>query len=62
MCTNTKDKGDKKMTREELIKRIEECKDCLVYDVDTNEVTDHAREKAYICLAAALEYLRDNEE
>ena len=50
------------MTRQELIERIEECKDLLMCEVDTDEVTDHAREKAYICLAAAIEFLRDNEE
>lgn len=51
------------MTRKELIDRIEECKECLaLYDGIEDYVTDHAREKAYICLAAAIEYLKDNEE
>ena len=50
------------MTRQELIERIEECKECLGYNDVDDYVTDHAREKAYICLAAAIEYLRDNEE
>ena len=50
------------MTRQELIKRIEECKDLLLSDVDADEVTDYAREKAYISLDDAIELLRENYE
>lgn len=43
------------MTRYEMFKNE------IALDSD-GELTDHAREKAYICIAQAIEYINENEE
>lgn len=48
------------MTRLEAIEKLEEIKEqiaCL-----DNSVTDYACEKSYICISAAIDYLKENEE
>ena len=49
------------MTRYEMLKTLEEIKEEVARDSD-GELTDHAREKAYICIAQAIEYINENEE
>lgn len=49
------------MTRQKVIKEIEKIKDLLV-EVNDEDVSDYAREKAYIKLDSAIEYLEENEE
>ena len=50
------------MTRKELIERIEECKRLLAEEVETDELTDYAREHAYIALCDAVDHLEENAE
>lgn len=50
------------MTRAELIKKIEELKKILVASVATDELTDYAREKAYISLSDVVSTLEENNE
>ena len=50
------------MTRDELLKRLEEAKRLLAEEVDADELTDYAREQSYICLEAAIDHIRENEE
>ena len=49
------------MTRQEMIKKLEKIKDEIAWD-SGSELTDHAREKAYICIEQAIEYINENEE
>ena len=49
------------MTRYEMLKTLEEITNEIAWDSD-GELTDHAREKAYICIAQAIEYINENEE
>ena len=49
------------MTRQEMIKKLEEIKDEIAWDSD-GELTDYAREKAYVCIQQAIEFLGENEE
>ena len=44
-----------------MIKKLETINDEIAWDSD-GELTDHAREKAYICIAQAIEYISENEE
>lgn len=48
------------MTRSELLKHLEETKE-MIAETDTT-ITDYAREKAYICVAAAIDYIQENED
>ena len=48
-----------KMTRQEMIKKLEEIKEEVDWDND-GELTDYAREKAYICIDQAIEHLQEN--
>lgn len=50
------------MTRQEAIKKIEEIQRLLQEEVETDELTDYAREQAYFCLVGAVQYLEENEE
>ena len=50
------------MTREELLKHLEETLRLLSEVVETDELTDFAREQAYICVMGALQYVRENFE
>lgn len=49
------------MTRQEMIKKLEEIKEAIAWDINC-ELTDYAQEKAYICIAQAIEYISENEE
>ena len=48
------------MTRQEIIKELERVKDLLVEEVETDELTDYARDKAYIHLASAIMFIEEN--
>ena len=47
------------MTRKELIKKLEEIKEAIAWD-SNGELTDYAREKAYIDISSAIEHLQEN--
>lgn len=47
------------MTRQEMIKKLEEIKDEIAWDSD-GELTDYARDKAYIAIEGAIEVLQEN--
>ena len=49
------------MTRQEMIKKLEEIKEEIAWDSD-GELTDYAQENSYICIAQAIEYINENEE
>jgi hypothetical protein len=49
------------MTRQKMIKKLEEIKDKVDWDSD-DELTDYARERAYVCIQQAIEFLSENEE
>ena len=44
-----------------MLKTLKEIKNEIAWDSD-GELTDHAREKAYICIDQAIEYINENEE
>lgn len=47
------------MTRQEMIKKLEEIKEEVAWDSD-GELTDYARENAYIAIGSAIEVLQEN--
>ena len=47
------------MTRQEMINTLEEIKEEVAWDSD-GELTDYAREKAYIAIVGAVEVLQEN--
>ena len=49
------------MTKNEFIKHLEEAKRILLEEVDLS-VTDYARYKANVCIDAAMDYIKENEE
>ena len=49
------------MTKQKMIKKLEEIKEELAWDSD-GELTDYAREEAYVCIQQAIEFLSENEE
>lgn len=49
------------MTRQKMIKKLEEIKEKIDWDSD-DELTDYARERAYVCIQQAIEFLSENEE
>ena len=49
------------MMKFEIIKQLEEIKEEIAWDSD-GELTDYAQENAYICIAQAIEYIRENED
>ena len=49
------------MTRQEMIKKLEEIKEEIAWDND-GELTDYAQENAYICIAQAIEYISKKEK
>ena len=48
-----------KMTRQEMIKKLEEIKEEVAWDSD-GELTDYARDKAYIAIDSAIDVLQEN--
>lgn len=50
-----------KMTRQEMINKLEEIIEDVDWDSD-GELTDYAREKAYICIQQAIKHLQINYE
>lgn len=44
-----------------MIKKLEEIKEKVDWDSD-DELTDYARERAYVCVQQAIEFLSENEE
>ena len=50
------------MTRTEVIERLEEIKEMIAAELDTDEVTDYAREHAYIAIHSAIDHLKENWE
>lgn len=49
------------MTRQEMIKKLEEIKEAIARDINC-ELTDYARDKAYITIDSAIELINENEE
>lgn len=49
------------MTRQEMINKLEEIIEDVDWDSD-GELTDYAREKAYICIQQAIKHLQINYE
>ena len=47
------------MTRQEMINKLEEIKEEVALDSD-GELTDYARDKAYIAIDSAIEVLQEN--
>ena len=47
------------MTRQEMIKKLEEIKEEVAWDSD-GELTDYARDKAYIAIDGAIDFLQEN--
>lgn len=50
------------MTRRDFIKKLEELKEEFLTELSPDEITDHAREEAYMCICAAIEYIAENNE
>ena len=44
-----------------MIKKLEALKEKVDWDND-GELTDYARERAYVCIQQAIEFLSENEE
>lgn len=49
------------MTRREMIKKLEAIAEEVAWDSD-GELTDYAREMAYVCIQQAIEHLQENYE
>lgn len=49
------------MTRKELIEHLENTKE-IIAQAQNATLTDYARYKAYICIEAAIEHIKENEE
>jgi hypothetical protein len=50
------------MTRRELINRLKEIDRLILEEIDSDEITDFAREQAYINIIDTIEKLTENEE
>ena len=50
------------MRAKEVIEHLEEVFKCLQEEVDTEELTDFAREQACLCIESALQYIKENED
>jgi hypothetical protein len=53
--------GRQTMTRRELINRLDEIREEIAL-ASSEDLTDYAREKAYMCIAAAIDYITENDE
>lgn len=49
------------MTRQEMIKNLEAIAEEVAWDMGC-ELTDYAREKAYVAISDAIEHLQENYE
>ena len=49
------------MKKQAMIEQLEEIKEEVDWDSD-DELTDYARERAYVCIQQAIEFLSENEE
>lgn len=49
------------MNRRELINRLDEMREEIAL-ASSEELTDYAREKAYICIVSAIDYITENYE
>lgn len=49
------------MTRKEMIKKLEEIKEAIAWDINC-ELTDYARDKAYVAIDSAIDFINENEE
>lgn len=49
------------MTRQEMIKKLEEIKEAIAWDINC-ELTDYARDKAYVAIDSAIDFINENEE
>lgn len=47
------------MTKQEMINKLEEIKEEVAWD-SNGELTDYARDKAYIAIVGAIEVLQEN--
>ena len=61
-AVTTRQERKDKMTRTEVIERLEEIKEMIAAELDTDEVTDYAREHAYIAIHSAIDHLKENWE
>jgi hypothetical protein len=50
------------MTRKNMIERLEEMARLIAEELETDEVTDYARERAYISVQDAIDCLVENYE
>lgn len=50
------------MDKQTYIKQLKELKRILVEELPTEDLTDYARDNAYSCIDAAINYLEDNED
>lgn len=49
------------MTRQEMIKELEEIKYAIWWD-NGGELTDYAKNKAYIAIDSVIEFIKENKE
>lgn len=49
------------MTRKQMIDELDKIREEIATD-EHKELTDEARERAYLCVVSAIEYLTENDE
>jgi hypothetical protein len=49
------------MTRRELLNQLEEIREKIAENT-TEELTDYSRERAYMCIVSAIDYVAENDE
>jgi hypothetical protein len=49
------------MTRREILNRLDEIREEIAW-TSSEELTDYAREKAYMCIVSAIDYITENDE
>lgn len=49
------------MTRREIINRLDDMREEIAL-ASREDLTDYAREKAYMCIVAAIDYIEENYE
>lgn len=50
------------MTRNEILKYLEEGSRLLQEEISVEELTDYAREQSFYCVLQAIEYIKENED